>query len=296
LYVEQCLEGFVNQTTNFIFEILIHDDASTDLTQEIIEMYHLKYPKLIYPILQKTNQFQQGKNNWIEYQFPRAKSKYIALCEGDDFWTDPYKLQKQVDFLESNPDFSFCWHPVEVEGEPFEFPEGPEELSFEQMLENHYIPTCSLVFRRECLKDLPGWVSRVHSADIAIELFLASKGNGKRINCKMGVYRRHAGGISQTTNHQHKWKIDRITIYSHLLSSVPKRYHKALKSRIYQISKEALELKDHPYSFSERFKFIVHLIRTTPITSKDLHCSIQIVVSKFISLIKFHLLGLIRSN
>ena len=94
-YIRKTLEGFVNQKTNFNYEILIHDDCSTDNTVNIVEEYRKKYPKLIKPIYQKENQHSKGIKISNVYQFPRAQGKYIAMCEGDDYWTDMNKLQKQ---------------------------------------------------------------------------------------------------------------------------------------------------------------------------------------------------------
>lgn len=102
-YIRECLEGFLMQKTNFAFEILLYDDASTDMNQDIIREYHSKYPNLIKPILQKENQYSKGVKVG-SFNFDRAQGKYIALCEGDDYWIDPGKLQKQVDFLENNPE------------------------------------------------------------------------------------------------------------------------------------------------------------------------------------------------
>lgn len=111
-FIAEAIESFLMQKTNFKFEILIHDDASTDRTPEIIKEYELKYPGLIKPIFQTENQYSKRKsfntlnlNNLI-----RAKGKYIAVCEGDDYWIDPYKLQKQVDMMEKNPNCSLCVH------------------------------------------------------------------------------------------------------------------------------------------------------------------------------------------
>lgn len=105
-YIRQCLDGFVMQKVNFPIEILIHDDASTDGSEEIIHEYEKKYPKLFKPIYQTINQYSKGGSVSYTYQYPRCKGKYIAVCEGDDYWTDPLKLQKQVDFLESHRDYS----------------------------------------------------------------------------------------------------------------------------------------------------------------------------------------------
>ena len=109
-FIRQCLDGFMMQRTGFPVEVLIHDDASTDGTQDIIREYEAKYPDVIKPIYQKENQYSKGVKVSLVYNYSRAKGKYIALCEGDDYWTDPYKLQKQVDFLESHPDYVMCSH------------------------------------------------------------------------------------------------------------------------------------------------------------------------------------------
>ena len=107
-YIRDCLEGFMMQKTNFPFEVLIHDDASTDHTADIIREYEAKYPDVIKPIYQTENQHSKGVKISIAYNFPRAQGKYIAICEGDDFWCDPQKLQIQFDFMEANPDYSLC--------------------------------------------------------------------------------------------------------------------------------------------------------------------------------------------
>lgn len=107
-YLHDCLEGFVMQQTNFLFEILIHDDASTDNSAAIIREYEQKYPDLFKPIYQKENQYSKGISIWRDIQFPRAQGKYIAICEGDDYWTDPLKLQKQVDVLEADETLMAC--------------------------------------------------------------------------------------------------------------------------------------------------------------------------------------------
>lgn len=110
-FIRKCLDGFLMQQTDFPIEILIHDDCSTDGTTEIIKEYAAKYPELIFPIYEKINQYQNGKSAEIDfYNYRRARGKYIAYCEGDDYWTDPLKLQKQVDFMEANPEYSVCFH------------------------------------------------------------------------------------------------------------------------------------------------------------------------------------------
>lgn len=113
-YIRKTLEGFISQQTNFRYEVLIHDDASTDGTQDIIKEYEKKYPDIIKPIYQKENQFSKKIGILPSFNLPRAKGKYIAFCEGDDYWFDPHKLQKQVDILEQHPECSLCTHFVEM--------------------------------------------------------------------------------------------------------------------------------------------------------------------------------------
>ena len=108
-YIRQCLEGFLIQETIFPFEILIYDDASIDGTTEIIKEYVTKYSDIIKPIYQVENQYSKGVFIPATYNWPRAKGKYIAPCEGDDYWIDPYKLQKQVDFMEANSEYGLVY-------------------------------------------------------------------------------------------------------------------------------------------------------------------------------------------
>ena len=109
-YIADALNGFLMQETNFAYEIIVHDDASTDSTQNIIKKYCQDYPSRIVAILQNQNQHSQGRRITREFLLPRAQGKYIALCEGDDYWTDPYKLQIQYDYMESHPDCMMCAH------------------------------------------------------------------------------------------------------------------------------------------------------------------------------------------
>lgn len=115
-YIRKCLEGIVNQITDFKYEVLIRDDASTDGTRKIIEEYIEKYPELFIPIYEKENLWNKGIDIHA-YLKENARGKYIAYCEGDDYWTDMHKLQKQFDALEDNPDLSMCTHITQFVGE-----------------------------------------------------------------------------------------------------------------------------------------------------------------------------------
>ena len=155
-FIRQAIEGFLMQNISFQIEIIIHDDASTDDTQAIIREYELKHPGLFKNIYQTQNQYSKNDLHiWGDITFPLAKGKYIALCEGDDYWTDPNKLQKQVDFLEENPKIIATFHNTEERsiGEISKSTlynknmETSKLFSIQNMLEFNIVPTSSLVFR-----------------------------------------------------------------------------------------------------------------------------------------------------
>ena len=111
-YIRQTLEGFVSQKTTFKYEVIIHDDASTDKTAKIIKEYEQQYPDIIKPIYQSKNQYSQRNPIYKQFTVPLVTGKYVALCEGDDYWTDYDKLQKQFEIMERNPDCSICTHKI----------------------------------------------------------------------------------------------------------------------------------------------------------------------------------------
>lgn len=159
-YLRDCLEGFINQKANFTYEILIHDDASTDNSVNIIKEYVNKYPHLFKPIFQTENQYSKGMSIWYDVQIPRAKGKYIAICEGDDYWIDPYKLQKQVNILENDETLMACATntiTVSNTGEVLskykenivkDNKEGRHNLR-DFMQTTHQYPTASVLYRRK---------------------------------------------------------------------------------------------------------------------------------------------------
>lgn len=113
-YIRDALNGFISQKTKFKYEVIIHDDASTDSTAEIIEEYRKQYPDIIKPIYQKENQYSKGLDIFDSFIYEKINGKYIAVCEGDDYWISEKKLQNQVDFLEGHPNYSACTHCVKI--------------------------------------------------------------------------------------------------------------------------------------------------------------------------------------
>lgn len=113
-YIRKCVEGFLMQETDFCFEIIIHDDASPDNTQNIIKKYAKEYPQIIKPILQIENQTSKNPDIIRKIMVEKSKGKYIAFCEGDDYWIDKHKLQSQIDYLEKHNDYSACVHNTKI--------------------------------------------------------------------------------------------------------------------------------------------------------------------------------------
>lgn len=138
-YIRKTLEGFVSQKTNFKFEVIINEDASTDSTADIIREYEEKYPDIIKPIYHEENEYSKRLNRISKHLLPRAKGKYVAFCEGDDYWCDDSKLQKQYDIMENDPELSICVHKVQCINEDgslnskcFQMDNGSQKISQEQ--------------------------------------------------------------------------------------------------------------------------------------------------------------------
>jgi glycosyltransferase involved in cell wall biosynthesis len=225
-YIAQALESILMQKVNFNFEIVVGEDFSTDNTRKILLDYSSKYPRIFKLILQKSN--IGGQKNAID-TLAACTGKYIATCEGDDYWTDEHKLQKQVDFLEANPDFSAIGHQtiVKVEDEQKKkekfynynsnedilFYKGKKDvLSFRDFIHSYYIHINSILYRSCILKIYD--LKDVPLNDHAQILLIASKGEIKVLPDIMSVYRRHSTGASAQINPnkafeaQKKWVSD----------------------------------------------------------------------------------------
>lgn len=149
-YIRQCIDGFIMQKTTFRFEVLIHDDASIDGTQSIIREYEAKYPDIIKPIYQVENQYSKKTGILKTFQYPRVKGKYVAFCEGDDYWIDPMKLQSQVDIMEKNEEYGLCYTKTKYlynETNRFIYDWGGPSTEFRELLKANTIPTLSVMIR-----------------------------------------------------------------------------------------------------------------------------------------------------
>ncbi len=198
-FISQAIEGMLIQETDFPFEIILHDDASSDSTPEIIKKYADKYPHIIRTILQKENQYSQ-KKNIMAIPIKEAKGKYIASLEGDDYWIDPLKLQKQVDFLEKNSEYVCCYHNSMVVNDNDEvirdtFIGGPKDYSKSEMLATGTdITTHSVVFRN--LIVYPDDLKEIPFGDMARWHLMGFHGKAKYMDdIEKAAYRVHNDGV-----------------------------------------------------------------------------------------------------
>jgi glycosyltransferase involved in cell wall biosynthesis len=200
-FIGDTFRGIAMQQFSGTIEIVIGDDCSPDRTRELARAFAEQHPN-VRLLFHERNLGMVG--NWTA-TIDACQGRYIALCEGDDYWTDPLKLQRQFDLMEQHPEHSLCWHPVDVveEGVQRAYPYAPgmEVATLEDIVRSHFIPTCSVLFRNGLLQGWPDWIGRVMSMDIALELMLAMHGTAVRIETVMGAYRQHPGGISKTPEH-----------------------------------------------------------------------------------------------
>ena len=193
-FIRQAIEGFLMQRTSFPIEIIIRDDASTDGTSAIVKEFAERHPDLIRPILNAENKFNKGVRALPE-AMRHARGRYIAICEGDDYWTDPLKIQKQVDFMESNPDHTGCFHRAHklTDGvaELFPIPDDidPWDIRFDDLLRTYNFVTTASVLIRSSVLPLPAWYKRVPFGDMAIYALVSSKGRMAMLPESMAVWR-----------------------------------------------------------------------------------------------------------
>jgi glycosyltransferase involved in cell wall biosynthesis len=241
-YIREALDGFLKQKASFAFEVLIGDDNSSDSTPEIIQEYADKHPKLI--------KFTRRANNigpWENFTdlLKSSKAKYIAICEGDDYWTDNNKLAKQVEFLEHNPSYALCFHQVKVltEGSIKQtvFPEdiNKKSCTIETLLKRNYIQTNSVVYRRQNYGSL---AKGMMPGDWYLHLYHARFGQIGYIPEVMSVYRRHVGGIwwESDTNLSGLWKkhgMSHLAMYVELLNmfSINPRHKQIIEANIFKL-------------------------------------------------------------
>lgn len=235
-YIRQCIEGVLMQKTTFSFEYIIGEDCSTDETREIVLEYSKKYPNIIRVV---TADYNVGSKANGRRCIQRCRGKYMAICEGDDYWIDPLKLQKQFEFLEQNEEYSMCFHRCKEifdginKEKAFLHLESREYTGFD-ILKKWSIPTASVLFRNYgdyLCQNCNG----IFYGDIFLFLLLAEKGKLYCLPDIMSVYRRNLNGVTSLPyNTQLLYSYFRH--YKSLDSFFKGKYHTILETKILMTS------------------------------------------------------------
>ena len=195
-YIAQALDSFLMQKTDFPFEVIIHDDASTDRTADIIRKYAEKYPDIIHPIFQTENQYSKGADVY-KFMPPLIRGNYIAQCEGDDYWCDERKLQKQVDYMEKHPECSYCFcnsYNVNLKSEIIKKVTPVDRsrvFSSREMISKPeiYLATAGILYRTKDSMEFPKEMLAGEAGDIPLRNFLMLRGNAYGFSDYMACYR-----------------------------------------------------------------------------------------------------------
>lgn len=287
-YLRDALEGFLGQVTSFPFEIIVHDDASTDGTTDIVLEYARRFPKLIVPIVQKENQHRYGKSALRDFAIPAARGEFVALCEGDDYWTDPHKLQKQYDILTGDKAISLCLHNALVVDyqNDFSYYTEPVDANREKTMEDIITegggvinPTASFFFRKEMLGAI---ADHAPVGDHFMMMELAAKGKVFWLAEPLSVYRRMSAG--SWSQRDIRSSVDQKKLYHEMyvcaLDEVNERsdgkYDEAIGRRK-QYQRDACENETLPQLFKNREIGFCSLCRESP-SSKTI---VKAIVARF---------------
>ena len=250
-FIAQALNSILLQQVNFEYEIVIGEDCSQDDTREIVLNYQRKNPDKIRIFLSKKplNDGKSGRLNFVR-NLKACRGEYVALLDGDDYWTAPHKLQKQVDFLDDNPRYAICFHDAirmyeNGSQRPWLYPGGKKEVySLADLAAGNFIPTCSTMFRNRLFSEFPGWYYEVSMGDWPLHIINAHYGDVGYIDEVMGVYRVHSRSrwsaksrvdvLNDTINAAERIKLD--------LSS---KYRKITDGSIIRWYLEIIELLSH---------------------------------------------------
>ncbi len=262
-YIEEAINGFLMQETTFPFEVLINDDASTDNTIQILKKYEKKYQKIVKVFYHEKNEYSQGIDVFANVS-TKANGKYIAICEGDDYWIDENKLQMQIDFLEKNSNYSMCFHKSKIQNE-LGLPcllncSDIEDRDYNpnELFEKWIVPTASMVFKREILSVHNKEIHKPLNGDIVLVLNCAKVGKIRGIAKEMAVYRMQESGVTYNEK-----------LHQQRLLRYPEHF-KFIKDNFKFIKRKTLN-RSIIYSYlrlwriDKKFKWILNAFFTSPI-------------------------------
>lgn len=235
-FIAKAIESVLEQKTDFVYRLTIGDDCSTDNTKAIIRDYAQQYPDRIQVLLASEHRGIERKDRVSIEVLRLNTSKYVALLDGDDYWTDPHKLQKQVDFLESHPECTMCFHNTMIfyedgSQEPTTFcPPNQKVIStLEDLLSGNFIQSCSILFRRGLFGEFPDWFYTSKMGDWPIHIMNARHGNIGYIDEVMGAYRIHRGGLWSLQKRTHQI-VESISVLDHINAYLDFKYEKEIRT------------------------------------------------------------------
>jgi len=271
-YIEKCLDSILMQKTNFLFEIILGEDQSDDKTKNICVAYSEKYPEKIKLFLRDRKDVIlidgniTGRYNFIE-NLKSCQGKYIALCEGDDYWTDNSKLQKQVDYLEANQNVNLCFHRADVlKNGQFKLHPIPgslpvDDLDYIDLLKHYnFITTASVVFRKPNPFVLPNWFHKVIFGDLGLYKLVS---NEKKIGCineKMSVYRVHDKGLYSGIS-EFKAKQNYYSFYRSIFPVLNSEEQYVARKKMKGVLKTMSKLKFPKSRLLQKFYYIYHNLK-----------------------------------
>lgn len=273
-FIRKAIESVLAQETDFDYEILIGDDFSNDGTREIIQEYANLYPDKIIPVLHPKNLGKNGLLNALE-TYKLAKGRYMATMDGDDYWTDPRKIQKQADFLDQHPDFTICYHNALItyqDGSASELlnPENQPAISrIDDLIgeeEIWFMATSSVMFRNDAIAAYPAWFYESVSGDIPRYILLAKAGKIGYLSDVMSVYRKNSNGTSYTDQYDDAtFLYNRINMYSGINKELGYRFNTTLKKNIGRYYKMMLESRQYRNLYFKRIPIALkHLSNAKP--------------------------------
>jgi glycosyltransferase involved in cell wall biosynthesis len=293
-YISKCIESIVSQKTNFKFEIVIGEDCSTDKTREIVKWFKGKYPEIISPIYNRENfgkkyKPSSGRGNYINV-LKKCNGKYIAVCEGDDYWIDPLKLQKQIDYLESNHNYSACVHQVAVnyksnDDQHVLFTKRPnKEVVIDNMLESSYFHASSWVFNKDLFNPLDYVGNDILLRDHPSFILCATKGKIGFLNEIMSVYMKNPYGLSSRISHKQIYEAN-LKMIDGLYTEIGKgfkwrrHYMIAHQCKVYIYNSDNLSSVE---VYKLYFKFVISSFYIFPKNiPKILHLSYRLIFSGY---------------
>jgi glycosyltransferase involved in cell wall biosynthesis len=264
-FIAQTLDSILAQETNFAYEIIVGDDGSKDNTAQILREYQARFPDQIRLLLHEKNLGGGGKLNALSTD-AIAEGKYICPVDGDDYWTSPHKLQKQVDFLETHPDCSMCFHNAQIVWEDGSHPSsllnGPDQKEISTVddligeTEIWFIATSSIMFRKGLFETYPDWFFRSKSGDIPRTVLWAKHGNIGYLPEVMSVYRKNQGGLSFTDHESDaEFLLNRIGMYEDINRELDYKYDHRVKRNIARYYRKLLDSRQYRDHYAKRAIF-----------------------------------------